>query len=63
MRVEIDESGDEMIMSLSDEDKAMLIVMGLQYCLNNGITTLHGKELSQIAAEVALEFTEIDRMH
>lgn len=63
MRVEIDETGDEMVMSLSEEDKAMLIVMGLQYCLNSGITTLHGKELSQIAAEVALEFTEQDRMH
>jgi hypothetical protein len=63
MRVQIDELGDDLIMSLDEQDKAMLIVMGLQYCLNEGIVQLNGKDLAQLAGEISVAMTDESVTH
>lgn len=52
MRAAIDEGGNELVLSLTQEDKDYLLVLGVQYCLNAGITQIGNKPIEGIVEDL-----------
>lgn len=52
MRAAIDEGGNELVLTLTQEDKDYLVVLGIQYCLNAGITEIGNKPIEGIVADL-----------
>jgi hypothetical protein len=46
---------DEIIMNVNQQDKELLQLMGLQFCLNAGINEINGNDVKELAKKMLEE--------